>query len=207
MDVGRVEFELLPGADYPRKDQPTVFVSAHVGAWELTPLVSRYYGLDAPVIYAPERNPFVDARLRKMRRTYKNELVPNRGGLSVFMRALRQGKSVGMTADTQLKGAPELEFFGVDTPTNTGPASLAARYGADVVPVLCKRLSGGRYQILIHPPIKPTNIDAEPSARALDITQQLNWLFEDWIRGYPGQWLCLKRRWADSTYRQFGVTN
>lgn len=203
----RVEVELAPGATTPSPARPTVFVTAHVGAWELTPLVARQFGLNIPVIYAPERNPYIDARLNKMRRVYQSELIANRGGLLAFIGALRAGKSVGMTADTRLKGAPEVSFFGSETPTNTGPAWLADNYDVDFVPVLGQRLTGGCYKVIVNPPIKPTDSEAAQSDRVEDMTAQLNRVFEDWIRSYPGEWLCLKHRWPRSTFRQLGIVS
>ncbi|NNC23703.1 lysophospholipid acyltransferase family protein [Salinisphaera sp. USBA-960] len=203
--TGRVSFELAPGANQPSSDRPTVFVTAHVGAWEFTPLVARHFNLEIPVIYSPERNPYVDAQLNELRGVYKSELVANRGGLLSFIRALRAGKSVGMTADTRLKGAPDVPFFGHDAPTNTGPAWLAERYGVDLVPVLGERVSGGCYRVTIFAPIVASDPDAVQSERVHDMTHQINRVFEHWIHERPGEWLCLKSRWNRPVYRQLGI--
>ncbi len=204
-DAGCVGFELAPGAKQPSPDRPTVFVTAHVSAWEFTPLVARRFGFDIPIIYAPERNPYVDTRLNKMRRAYQSQLISSEGGLFSFMRALKRGQSVGMTVDTKLKGAPDLPFFGLDTPTNTGPASLAERFQIDLVPVLGERLAGGRYRVVIQAPIKARNPEATQQERIHDMTQQINHVFEGWIRARPGEWLCLRRRWPKQTYQQLGI--
>src|SRR5690606_27272428 len=48
---------LAPLADPPR---PAIFVTAHVGNWELTTLVAGRYGVPVSVIYAPDSNPYLD---------------------------------------------------------------------------------------------------------------------------------------------------
>ncbi len=201
----RIEFVIKPGAAIPDPARRTVFVTAHLGAWQLTPLIGPYYGLDIPIIYAPEKNPYVDRRLAQLRAAFGARLVPRNGGLRVLMRALEAGQSIGLTVDTRLDSGEDLPFFGEDAPTNTAPARLALRYHCDLVPVRAERLPGARYRVSIHPPIAPRNTQAADSARARDMTAQLNALFEDWIRATPGQWLCLKRRWPKPVHARFAA--
>jgi len=35
----------------------------------------------------------------------------------------------------------------------------------------------------------------------LQLTEDLNRLFEEWIRNQPGQWVCMKRRWQSDACR------
>lgn len=199
----RMEFHLLPGAATPTPGRKTVFVTAHCGAWQLTTLVAPYYGLTVPLIYAPEENPYVDRKLATLREAFGSPLVSRDGGVRVLMRALEKGHSIGLTMDTRMDAGEPVPFFGEDALTNTAPARLALRYGCDVVPVLAERLPKARYRINIYPPITPSNTDADSNQQALDITRQINALFESWIVDMPSQWLCLKRRWPNASYRRF----
>jgi KDO2-lipid IV(A) lauroyltransferase len=197
-----VEFVVLPGAIMPGPAQRSVFVTAHVGAWQLAPLIGPHYGFTLPVIHAPEDNPYVDRALTRLRTAFGSPLVSRDGGVRVLMRALDRGQSIGLTLDTRLNSGEPLPFFGELALTNTIPARLALRYGCDLVPVLAERLPGGRFRVSLFPPVRASDPSATAEAQARDLTLQVNRLFEDWIRQRPGQWLCMKRRWPKPVYRR-----
>ena len=58
-----------------------------------------------------------------------------------------------------------------------------------------ERLPEGRYRITMYEPLTSRNPDAPQKDQVLDLTAQINGYFENWIREYPDQWICLKRRW------------
>jgi len=198
----RIEFCVLPGAVQPSAAQRSVFVTAHLGAWQLTPLIGRQYGFTIPVIYAPEQNPYVDRQLNRLRDAFDSPLVSRDGGIRMLMRSLEHGDSIGLTVDTRLDSGEPVMFFGEEAMTNTAPARLALRYDCDLVPVVAERLPGGRFRVNIHPPVKPRSDSATRNVKALDMSAQINVLFEGWIARHPDQWLCLKRRWPKAVHKR-----
>lgn len=198
----RLEFVVMPGASTPEPGRPAVYVTAHVGAWQLTNLVSLRYGITMPIIYAPESNPYLDRRLRNLRRSFGVPLVSRDGGMRVLLRELNQGNSIGLAIDTRLDSGDPLPFFGHEAPTNTAAARLALRNGCELIPVLAERLPGSRYRITIYPSVRPADPESPVPEQGRDMTCQLNALFERWIRALPGEWVCLKRRWPKEAYRK-----
>ncbi|MGB7756908.1 MAG: hypothetical protein WBL23_12675 [Salinisphaera sp.] len=198
----RIEFKVMPGANRPRRDRPSVFVTAHYGPWQLTPLIGRYYDVPLPVIYAPEQNPYVDRALNRLRGAFANRLVSRDGGMRMFMRSLSRGESIGLTVDTRLDNGEAVSFFGHPAMTNTAPARLALRFDCDLVPVLAERLPGGRFRVNIHPPITASQAGMSRDETVLDMSRQINELFESKIARHPDQWLCLKRRWPKTVDQQ-----
>ncbi|MDN5939489.1 MAG: lysophospholipid acyltransferase family protein [Salinisphaera sp.] len=199
----RLEFVLAPGASAPQAGRPTVFVTAHVGAWQLTTLLGPQFGVIMPIIYAPERNPYLDQKLRHLRSAFRCPLVASRGGVRELVQALNRGHCIGLTLDTRLDAGEALPFFGEPAMTNTVAARLALRYRCDLVPVLAERLPGGKYRVNLLPPIRPGENQADTGARARAMTTQINRLFESWISERPGQWLCMKRRWPKATEQRY----
>ncbi|HET7313158.1 hypothetical protein [Salinisphaera sp.] len=199
----RIEFNVMSGANVPNRERPTIFVTAHFGPWQLTPLIGRYYDVPLPVIYAPEQNPYVDRALNRLRAVFANPLVSRDGGMRMFMRSLARGESIGMTVDTRLDSGEAVPFFGHPAMTNTAPARLALRFDCDLVPVLAERLPGGRFRVNIHPPVTPDRPATTRDEKVLDMSRQINALFEAAIVRHPGQWLCLKRRWPKTVHRQY----
>ena len=190
-----LEFRLHPEAEAAiTRKEPIIFVTAHVGAWQLTPLIGRHYGLSLSVLYAPERNPWLNRFFIGRRRAFGGPLVPTIGGGREVIRELAAGRSVGAAFDTRVDQGEMVPFFGVPTPTNTLPAMLALR-GYKVLPTRAVRLPGCRYRIEVMAPLAPADATAPRKAQVLEMTAQLNTLFEGWIRADPGQWICMKRRW------------
>ncbi|RJS92210.1 lysophospholipid acyltransferase family protein [Salinisphaera sp. Q1T1-3] len=199
----RIEFRELPGAVTPSPERPTVFVTAHIGPWQLAPLVGRQYGLVIPVIYAPEQNPYVDRLLNRLRGVFAAPLVSRDGAMRAFMRSLGRGQSIGLTVDTRLDSGESVPFFGEPAMTNTAPARLALRFDCDLVPVIAERLPGAQFRVNIHPPIAAGATCANRDEAVLDMSRQINALFEAEITRNPDQWLCLKRRWPKQVHRRY----
>ena len=199
----RIEFQLLPGAKRPSNERPTIFIAAHVGAWQFTPLVGPHYGITMPVLYTAEANPYVHSQMRKMRRAYGGPLVNREGGVRVLMRALEKKHSIGLTLDTRLDSGEPLPFFGEDAWTNTVAARLALRYDCDLVPLLADRLPKGRFRVSVLPPIQARDATVSLAEQSRDMVTQVNQLFEQWISERPGEWFCMKRRWPKATEKRY----
>ena len=190
-----LEFDLHPEARAAIEAQEAiVFATAHVGAWQLSPLIGREYGLSISVLYTPERNPWLDRFFRGRRRAFGGPIVPSAGGARDFLRELAAGRSVGAAFDTRIDQGEMVPFFGVPTQTSTMPAVLALR-GYRLIPTRVVRLPRCRYRIEVLAPLTPTDPDAPRKAQVRDLTAQLNRVYEGWIREDPGEWLCMKRRW------------
>jgi KDO2-lipid IV(A) lauroyltransferase len=119
------------------------------------------------------------------------------GGDSVprLLKALRAGRVVCLVSDRDLTGdGVEVELFGEKTTMPGGPAALALRTGAPIVPVGNYFLPEERQLVHITPPIP-----AERQGRLRDdvrrITQDLAHRFEELIRAAPEQWLMMQPMW------------
>lgn len=180
-----------------------VFVTAHVGAWQLCNLIAPHYGLPITTVYAPETNPFLNARLLRLRQAFQCQLAPRDGSMRVLMRELGAGRAIGLAVDTRLDSGDPVPFFGVDAPTNSAPARLALRYDCELVPLHVQRLPDMRYRVVLCEPIRAAATAASVDDKALQMTRDLNSLFETWIRSTPTEWMCLKRRWPRPAYENF----
>jgi len=192
----RLEWDIAPGAAevISRKD-PAVFVSAHIGAWQVTNLLSLEYGLTISTIYAPESNDTLRDMMLKLRESFGVKLISKDAGVRPLLKELAAGHSIGMAMDTRLDTGKLLPFFGRDALTNTTAARLALRSKAALLPIRAERLPGSRFRISVYDPIISEQPDASLDDQAIDLTLQINRYFEDWIREDPEQWICLKRRW------------
>lgn len=176
--------------------KPAVFVSAHLANWEISLAAAIRLGVPVSVLYTPLQNPWLDRMLYKARRRIGMNLLPRDGGIRTLVRELGSGRSIGMLVDQRVDSGEPIPFFGLDMNTSTTPARLALRYRCDLIPVRVRRLGNARYQILFEPPVIPATGITEEQEKILDMTRQVNTLFESWIREQPQEWMCSKRRWA-----------
>jgi KDO2-lipid IV(A) lauroyltransferase len=192
----RVEFVLEPEAlKHMQSRKATIFVTAHVGAWQVAPLVTRQFGFNVCTIYAPESNPKMNELMRELRKTFGEILISADAGPRPLIKELMAGNSIIMAMDTRPETGKMIPFFGVDALTNTSAAGLALRTGAALVAARAERLPNARYRITVYNPLESPIPDAPVKEQAAALTETVYRYFEQWITEYPEQWVCLKRRW------------
>jgi Kdo2-lipid IVA lauroyltransferase/acyltransferase len=177
--------------------QPAIWVTAHIGVWEI---VARYFalrGVDFTSVYRPVKNRLVDRMLRRMRTDETHKLIERKGALRGMIRALkRENRHVVILVDQHVrKEGIWVPFFGRLAATTPAPAVLALQTGAPIIIWHSRRLPG-TYNFEAH---VDEPIIVEPSGdRAADIeriTRQISNRLESIIRETPEQWLWLHRRW------------
>jgi KDO2-lipid IV(A) lauroyltransferase len=192
----RIDFVVHPKAhEIMDSKYPAIYVSAHVGPWQVAPLVTKLYGLTICTIYAPESNPVVAQLLMELRESLGERLIASKAGMRPLIKELQAGNSINMAMDTRVDSGKLVPFFGREALTSTGAAGLALRTGAALIPARAERLPRGRYRITVYEPLESDRPDAPQKEQVLALTAAINRYFEDWIREYPEQWICLKRRW------------
>ncbi len=191
-------------AGYRGAGRNGIFVTAHVGNWELSAAAAGHHGFPITVIYAPSRNPFIDRMLRRRREALGCRLVSLDEGARHLLRELAEGRSVGLVVDTRDDDGVPVPFFGLDKLTTLAPARLALRFGCALVPARVERVGPARFRLIVHEPIRPDPALASDKDRAVQMMADLNRLFEQWIRERPEQWLCIKRAWPKDVEAQAG---
>jgi len=192
----RVEFVLEEGARaHMERGGPILFVTAHVGPWQVTPLITREFDVTVSTVYAPESNPVMNELMQKLRKGLGERLISAEAGPRPIIRELNAGRSVGVAMDTRPDTGKLVPLFGREALTNTSAVGLALRTGAALLLVRAERLPGARYRITAYGPVTSPVPDAPLRDQATLITGRIHSYFEDWIRQDPAQWICLKRRW------------
>ncbi len=174
-----------------------ILITAHLGAWEWIaqyPALALRAGL--VVVAREQSNPLLQAWSERLRRAHGVEVIYRKRAGIAAVRALREGKMLGVLLDQCTKGEGVfVPFFGRPAHTLTGPARLAIRTGAAVVPVFAIREEGGR-RIAVHvlPPV-PLPEGKDPAQSAYQLTACLTSIIEEQVRRWPEQWVWLHRRW------------
>jgi KDO2-lipid IV(A) lauroyltransferase len=196
--------EIVINSDSPvfqNTGKAAVFVSAHLANWEIPLAAAIRLGIPVSVLYTPLQNPWLNRMLCKARARMGVSMLPRDGGIRSLVRELGNGRSVGLLVDQRVDSGEPVPFFGLQMNTSTTPARLALRYHCDLIPVRVQRLDDARFRVSFERPISPSGEITDEHQKILDMTRQLNELFEDWIRAQPQDWLCSKRRWAKDARR------
>ena len=174
-----------------------LFLTAHLGPWELGAFAHALYGYPIHILYRPLDNPRLDRLVNHYRTLCGNKLINKRDAARGLIAALSRNETVGILADqnTSLEEGAFVHFFGIPASTTAGIARVALHTGAAVVPAFCVwDAATRRYRIQFEPPLEFTvSGDREEDIRAA--TQQMASVIERHIRRYPDQWLWIHRRW------------
>jgi KDO2-lipid IV(A) lauroyltransferase len=108
--------------------------------------------------------------------------------------ALRRNELVCLLSDRDLEGSgPEVEFFGETTTLPAGPALLALRSGATLLPSAIY-FEGRRHRCVVRPPV-PVERRGRLREDVRRITQDLARELEVLISAAPDQWHMMQPNW------------
>ena len=178
------------------KDEGCVFVTLHMGNWELCAPLANRAGLAVAGVYQRIRNPQVEAAVIELRRQHF------RGGLFAkgpdagrdILRAMKRGNTIGLLGDLRDFRGGKVMFFGREAPSSIFPAMLARHQDVPLYTMAVMRGEGARFTVkMIEQPIIRSN---DRQADILLMTTQIQQQFERWIREKPEQWMWGHRRWG-----------
>ena len=184
-----------------RDRTPTVFVSGHMGNWEVMCASVLHAGIDCMVGYRAANNPYVDQRIRDARAKYGVKLFAQKGGANMrrLLKALGEGHSLALLTDQRTEEGVSAPFFGRPAMTTPGAVPLALRRGVPLRPVSIQRLPGVRFRVIVHDVI-PAPETSDKDQAVLEMTTAMNAFLERVIRDEPAQYFWVHRRWPKSTY-------
>ncbi len=168
----------------------------HVGSWEWG---GAWLALeDMPMTAVMERlePPQLFEWFLGQRKAMGLTPVPHGDGAgTAVLRALKAGEVVGLVSDRDLeRNGVEVEFFGEKTTLPGGPATLALRTGAMLMPAAVYRGPGTWHTGVVGEPID-TSRSGSLRADVVRITQELALSFEVLIRRHPEQWHIYQPNW------------
>ena len=80
-----------------------IFVSAHLGPWEMFGMLARHWGIPLTSVYRPVKNPYIDRFMRRYRVEHGQTFIPKYGAVLALLRLLRRGGYIALLADQHAK--------------------------------------------------------------------------------------------------------
>ncbi len=170
----------------------------HLGGWEWAGAwMAHVKGGRLLVVVEPVEPPELFAWFAKARAAMGMEVVAlGPDATRRVLRALRDNWIVCLVSDRDLTGdGVEVEFFGERTTLPAGPATLALRSGAPILPVAVYFGPGREHQGVVRPPLDTRRGDGRLRDDVTRITQDLAREFESLIRAAPEQWHLMQPNW------------
>lgn len=185
--------EIDPAFPVPQpEDHPRGRIMAimHMGCWEVLPRLPEFaQGFSgSAALYQPLANPFLDARLKRMREKAGVTLIDRRGGFAAPLKFLAGGGWIGILVDQHAGDKGQwCPFFGRLASTTNLAALLAARSGARIFPVVLETVAPGRWRLAVDRALD----QGDPP----DVTAALNLRLETLVNRSPADWFWVHRRW------------
>ena len=174
-----------------------VITTAHFGNWDLAGAVLAHY---APLFAVVET--FNDERLNHLLQNLRIEkgisIIPMEGTARRILRVLQQNQSVAFVVDRPMEvnqGVP-VTFFGRKTYVPSGPAALALKSGAAIMPGYVWYGHHHQFYLRVFPPIFPRECKGGEKAEEIArLTQCIYATLEEMVREWPTQWYMFRSFW------------
>jgi KDO2-lipid IV(A) lauroyltransferase len=184
--------------DALRLGKGVILAMPHVGGFDWGGAWFASSGYPATVVAESLEPPELFELFRTLRERSGLEVVAlgDEAG-SAIIRRLRGNGLVGLVCDRDIAGTgAEVEFFGHPTRIPAGPATLALRTGAQILPAAVYFEDAGLHRGVIRPPL---DVSRQGGLRddIQRVTQAMASEFEHLIRLAPEQWHVLQPNWPD----------
>lgn len=179
--------------------RPIVAATGHYGSWELlASLLGQVFQPPRPrmVVVRKYPNPAVHAFISKQREARGASMIGHRAVATSVLRALRKHGIVAFLVDHKTKNheAYTLPFLGDMANVNMGPALLAVRAEALVLPIFLERTDKG-FLLHLQEPLDTKLLSGTTEEKIKETTLFYTRAMEKQIRSNPEQWFWMHNRW------------
>lgn len=212
-----LECLLVPGYDYRKDpdfsivgkeildrihqlDRPIVLVTGHLGAWEFIAALRDAIKTDGvqgmAVVRRYGSNAFNEL-MAYLRCSHGITVCGHRNAARPVLRVLKSNGFVSFLVDHHTAKESEtirLPFLGRETGVNIGPAVLAVRSNAIILPLAVFR-SGNTYRLCVEEILDTATLSGSPDEKIHQVVAFYTKSIESLIRIAPEQWFWLHNRW------------
>lgn len=173
-----------------------VLASAHFGTIEVGGLRLADF-TDFHAVYDTFHPDYLDRLIQRKRREKGINLVPA-NNVREMLRVLKSGGTLCVLFDRPLELARgvQVRFFGRQTAVPAGPAVLALKTGATILPVYMFRQPDRTFESVIFPPIEAVNT-GDRDRDTQTVMQRLMDTMQTVVRQRPDQWYMFRPMWPN----------
>lgn len=186
------------------REKGVVFVTGHVGNWELLARFVTQEGYPVSVVGKETSDARTTQLLEDFRTSAGMRVIwrGRDGAAKELLRALKSNRLLGLLIDQDTKvQSVWVPFFGRPAKTPRAAADLVLRTGASAILGFCTRLGPLKYRITLQELPRPEGRD---EAAVTQLTADFTRGIEAQIRAHPEQWVWMHERWKSPPPRTDG---
>jgi len=169
-----------------------IAISAHIGNWELGGMLMGAAGHRLNVVALPQRLENVNRLFQEQRAGRGMHVLPLGQAAAGIVGCLRRNEWVALLADRDFSPhSADMTFFGMPARLPRGPAHLAARTGAPILPGFVLRNDDDGFLMRYFPPLIPNGRGSQE-----ELQDGICRILEEVIGAHPHQWFMFRDFWA-----------
>ncbi len=174
-----------------------VGITGHCSNWEFLGGYGarRLGGIAVLATTAYDEN--FDRLLARYRRRLGVRTIYRTEPAAASLKWLAQGRFLGALADQDIADVPSVtvDFVGRPARTPVGPALLARRAGAPIIPMYVVREPDNNYRVVVEAPL-PGSTSKKVKQAVEEDTAAWSAAVARWVLRYPEQWVWVHERWG-----------
>ncbi len=173
-----------------------ILAGAHLGSVSLVGQILPAFGYPMVGIVEPIKPQGLYDFFVRQREQFGLRLFPaSASGLRELLAALRRNEVLGLITDRDIAGTgPLVTLFDAPTRFADGPAALALRTGAPILPSISVRHPDATFDAIIEPPVEFTP-GGDHRRDVIALTQAVATRLQYHIANHPEQWTVFQKRW------------
>lgn len=180
---------------YVDEGKGVVIMVPHSGNWYMAAWVMAAYGLPLFAIAAKQRNPKIDAW---MKRQYGAIEVLERGSAKTLVEIkekLESGRAFAILPDLRVPQPDvEVDFLGGKANVSHAGAMFAVKCGAPIVVAVMRR-ENGKHVFDHVGTLRPDPTAADKKVEAARLTREAMKMLDERIKAHPEHWYWYNKRW------------
>ncbi|HYM49996.1 MAG TPA: lysophospholipid acyltransferase family protein [Candidatus Limnocylindrales bacterium] len=173
-----------------------VVVTAHMSNWDILAAAAAVYGYPINAVTNELPSGGLNGLVIASRARIGMKMIPlGPGSLRSIMKALQRNELVALASDLYPgERGVTVPFFNRPAVFPPGPASIALKTGAPIIPVWVRRQPDNKYVAEVEAPLEVSRT-GDPSRDIQVTTERIVGFFERIIRREPDQWLVFLPVW------------
>jgi KDO2-lipid IV(A) lauroyltransferase len=159
----------------------------HMGSWDMAGSYAGALGYKVSAVADRFPGSLNEAVVATRQRFGMNVIMLGRGAVRSLTEALRANHIVALLCDLEQGPGVDVRFFGRHAVVPGGPAALAIKTGAALMPACQYATAPGRYNTYLDPPLAVGENETKER-----LMQRVIDRFEDFIRERPDQWYAFR---------------
>jgi lauroyl/myristoyl acyltransferase len=159
----------------------------HMGSWDMAGSYAGALGYGISAVADRFPGSLNEAVVATRQRFGMNVIMLGRAAVRSLTEALRANHIVALLCDLEQGPGVDVRFFGRRAVVPGGPAALAIKTGAPLMPACQYAIAPGRYRIYLDPPLAVGEGETKEH-----LMQRVIDRFQDFIRERPDQWYAFR---------------